>query len=222
MDSPNTRNGKLSLIPEGLRRRYDEAIEPVAEFLAKTHGAPHLFTTLGFIFTGVGAVFMAMSHLRWSGVFILLGGVCGTLDVYVARRGASVSKFGALYDSALERYSELIMFFGAALHFGRTGRSVAWVGTLIAMSGAVMVSYVKSRAQGLDVSADVGVMQRPERIAYMGFGALMGSLPFIGELPLIMAVWSIAVLANLTVVQQLIHVYRVVHPDEEPMESTQD
>ena len=208
---PQPQRRRLNPIPAGVRRRYHDAIAPVAEALARTHGAPHLFTTLGFIFTAVGAVFMAMSHLRWAGVFILLGGVCGTLDVYLARRGVSVSKFGALYDSTLERFSELLMFFGMAWHFGTTDQFIAWVGTLIAMGGSIMVSYVKARAEALGLEAEGGIMLRPERIAYIGFGALFGRVWLIGELPLILAIWSVAVLANVTAVQRILHVYQLGH-----------
>ena len=71
-----------------------------------------------------------------------------------------------------------------------------------------MVSYVRARAEGLGFECKVGLMQRPERIAYISVGAIIGELPLIKELFLMLAIWVIAILSNFTAIQRIIYVYQ--------------
>ena len=70
-----------------------------------------------------------------------------------------------------------------------------------------MVSYVRARAEGLGIECQVGIMQRPERIAYISVGAIIGDLPIINELFLMLAIWVIAILSNYTAIQRIVYVY---------------
>ena len=131
------------------------------------------------------------------------------MDGRIARYGDKRTKFGALYDSVMDRYSEIIMFFGIAVHFVKHDFYWTTVAIFAAVGGSVMVSYVRARAEGLGFECNVGMMQRPERITYISVGAIIGKLPIINELFLIMAIWAIAVLSNYTAIQRLIHVYNL-------------
>ena len=72
-----------------------------------------------------------------------------------------------------------------------------------------MVSYVRARAEGSGYECDVGMMLRPERIAYISVGAIIGKLPIINELFLIVAIWVISILSNVTAIQRIIYVYKI-------------
>ena len=94
-----------------------------------------------------------------------------TLDA-VARIGKMSSTFGALYDSVLDRYSELTVFFGICFYLINQGYVISSIVAFIALIGSLMVSYVRARAEGLGLECKVGFMQRPERVVLTGLGAL--------------------------------------------------
>ena len=72
-----------------------------------------------------------------------------------------------------------------------------------------MVSYVRARAEGLGYECNVGMMLRPERIAYISVGSIIGELPIIKELFLMVAIWVIAILSNVTAIQRIVYVYKI-------------
>lgn len=197
---------KINIIPKVFQKLYFRALNPIVNFLAKLEVNPNWFTTLGFVLNVAGAFALIFGFIRLAGVFILIGGVCDTLDGNIARATGRGSKFGALYDSTMDRFSEYLMFLGAAIYFIRTDQFATQVLTsiavLLALGGSIMVSYVRARSESLNLECKIGIMQRPERVFYIGFGAL------IGELFLIIAIWATAVLANFTAIQRLIYVWK--------------
>ena len=119
------------------------------------------------------------------------------------------SVFGALWDSTLDRYSELFTLFGITVFF--LLNQWEWMGviTFLAMVGSVMVSYVRARAEGLDIECKVGLMQRPERVVLTAFGAIMcGIMADVMWLAVPIAI--IAVLANITAFWRIGHCYNVL------------
>ena len=81
--------------------------------------------------------------------------------------------------------------------------SIYWVlVSVMAISGSLMVSYVRARAEGLGYECNVGLMQRPERIICLGLGALLGE----SYLPIALAL--IAVVSNITAISRLFYIYR--------------
>ena len=188
---------------------FIKAMMPVASFFKSLNMNPNTLTTAGTILTIVGSIFYALSYLRLGGMFIVFGAICDTLDGWIARDIGKKSKFGALYDSVMDRYSEIIMYFGIAVHFVRTDSYWTSVAIFAAVGGSVMVSYVRARAEGLGFEINIGMMQRPERITYIAVASIIGKLPYIDELFLMVAIWVIAVLANVTAVQRLVYVYNL-------------
>lgn len=198
----------FNLLSPKFIKGYLRIILPLTDFVKSLNINPNTLTTLGAILTVVGAIFFALSYLRLGGVFIVLGAICDTMDGRIAKDGDKKTKFGALYDSVMDRYSEFIMFFGIAVHFVRNDSYWTSVAIFAAVGGSVMVSYVRARAEGLGFDCDIGMMQRPERIAYISVGAIIGELPIVNELFLMLAIWVIAILSNVTAIQRLIYVYQ--------------
>lgn len=201
-------SGGFNLLSPKFVEVYLRIILPLTEFIKSLNVNPNSLTTLGTILTVVGAIFFALSYLRLGGLFIVLGAICDTMDGRIAKDGDKKTKFGALYDSVMDRYSEIIMFFGIAVHFVRHDAYWSSVAIFAALGGSVMVSYVRARAEGLGFECSVGMMQRAERIAYISVGAIIGKLPIINEFFLILAIWVIAILSNVTAIQRLVHVYK--------------
>jgi CDP-diacylglycerol--glycerol-3-phosphate 3-phosphatidyltransferase len=91
---------------------------------------------------------------------ILFAGLFDMLDGQVARIGKMSSKFGALYDSVLDRYSELFMFLGICYYLVSQKYFIGALIAFLAMIGSIMVSYTRARAEGLGIQCSVGLMQR--------------------------------------------------------------
>lgn len=191
---------RVKLIPEVIRRGYLNLLTPVVNLLIRVDINPNVFTTAGLIISVVSAYFFAIGSLRIAGVLILLAGTFDVIDGMVARASQRVTKFGALYDSTLDRYAEVVMFFGLAYYFVSRGWFITSVAVSVALGGSIMVSYVRARAEGLGFQCKVGIMQRQERVVYIGFGAL------IHKYVLVAVIFMIAVLANFTAIQRLYYV----------------
>ena len=133
------------------------------------------------------------------------------MDGRLARMGGMSSTFGALWDSTLDRYSELCTLFGICYYLLMQHDDWQWAGvvTFAAMVGSVMVSYVRARAEGLDIECKVGLMQRPERVVVTAVGAIFCGVcanVWVLVVPMII----IAVLANITAFWRVIHCYKVL------------
>ena len=193
-------------------------INPLIKGMIKVGITPNFITTTGFLLNVVATsffVYAAMyapndpSLIGWGGAIILFAGLFDMMDGRLARMGNMSSVFGALWDSTLDRYSELFTLFGITVFF--LLNQWEWMGviTFLAMVGSVMVSYVRARAEGLDIECKVGLMQRPERVVLTAFGAIMcGIMADVMWLAVPIAI--IAVLANITAFWRIGHCYNVL------------
>ena len=111
--------------------------------------------------------------MGWAGALILFAGLFDLIDGQVARLGNMKSTFGALYDSVLDRYSELVMFLGICYYLVAHHYFLSSIFAFIALIGSMMVSYVRARAEGLGIECKGGLMQRPERVVTIGLCAIL-------------------------------------------------
>jgi len=160
-----------------------KVIDPVVKVLIKLGLTPNAVTTIGFILNvGVAVIFIVgaeegnrgdLTYVGWAGGLILFAGLFDMLDGQVARLGNMKSTFGALYDSVLDRYSELVMFLGICYYLVAHHYFLSSIFAFIALIGSMMVSYVRARAEGLGVEIKGGLMQRPERVVTIGLFAML-------------------------------------------------
>ena len=143
-----------------------------------------------------------MGYIRLAGILILIGGFCDTIDGSLARTTGKASRLGALFDSAVDRYSEFIMYLGIGAFFINIEDYSTAAGTFLALCGSFMVSYARARAESLGFEAKLGFMQRPERIVLIGLGALIHIASFK------IAIWLVAILANFTALQRIRCAYK--------------
>ena len=133
----------------------------------------------------------------------MFSGLFDMMDGRLARVGNMSSEFGALWDSTLDRYSELLTLFGICAYLFLNGWFWGGVITFLAMVGSVMVSYVRARAEGIGLECKVGLMQRPERVVVTALVAiaegfadnvwwLVGGMALIALLANFTAFWRIA------------------------------
>ncbi|MDB5023387.1 MAG: CDP-alcohol phosphatidyltransferase family protein [Mucilaginibacter sp.] len=160
-----------------------KVIDPFVKILIKLGLTPNVVTSIGFVLNvGVAVIFIIgaeegnrgdLTYVGWAGALILFAGLFDMLDGQVARLGNMKSTFGALYDSVLDRYSELIMFLGICYYLVAHHYFLSSIFAFIALIGSMMVSYVRARAEGLGVEVKGGLMQRPERVITLGLFAML-------------------------------------------------
>lgn len=203
---------------------------PLIQLMVKLGVTPNMVTGLGLIINIVAAIVLINGAensarddhgtLAWAGFIILLGGLMDMIDGRLARITESSSDYGALFDSVLDRYSEMIMFLGICYYFISHDYFYSSLFAFIAMIGSVMVSYTRARAEGLGIDASVGIMQRPERVLIIGVSSwacglvsnAYGSAVLIEALPLFetISIFTIpmlilAVMANITAIRRLVY-----------------
>ncbi|MEC7867362.1 MAG: CDP-alcohol phosphatidyltransferase family protein [Candidatus Poribacteria bacterium] len=160
----------------------------------------------------------------WAGILILFAGVLDNMDGAVARMTNRARPSGALLDSVVDRYSEIVVFFGFLAYFYHLNSDYSFYGVclvFLAISGSVLVSYIRARAEGLGIECKVGIMQRLERICLITIGILAqgvfqsfyGKLQFYGKLEsegliLIIVFLILTIGTHLTAAHRLIFCYR--------------
>jgi CDP-diacylglycerol---glycerol-3-phosphate 3-phosphatidyltransferase len=205
-------------------------INPFIHLLVKVGITPNAITTIGFLLNIAATVIFIkgaemprgdLSYVGWGGFMILFAGLFDMIDGRLARVGKMESSFGAMYDSVLDRYSEMIMFLGICYYLVAQDYFLSSLFAFIAMIGSLMVSYVRARAEGLGIECKGGLMQRPERILLIGVSAVLCGLlqNYIGsfkitfpnsDFPLFESIsvftfpiFLLAILANWTAIQRL-------------------
>lgn len=189
-----------------LRQALNAYIEqPVAKGLARVGVSPNAVTFAGLAGAGVSAYLISEGVFWAGGIVMLLAGILDLFDGALARATGQDSDFGALLDSVIDRVSEIVVLLGLLLFYTRSGSVEGSVLVYLAVGGSVMVSYLRARSEGLGIDCKVGIMTRPERVAALGFGLIIGHwLPSV----VLVVLGAIAGLTILTTAQRLFHTWR--------------
>ncbi len=173
---------KNDSIRADLQKGIYKIINPFVKLLIRLGLTPNMVTTIGLLLNiGVAVIFVLggeegnrgdFSYVGWAGALILFAGLFDMLDGQVARLGNMSSTFGALYDSVLDRYSELLMFLGICYYLVAHHYFMSSITAFVALIGSMMVSYTRARAEGLGIECKGGLMQRPERVVTVGLAAI--------------------------------------------------
>jgi len=201
------------------RRVLGHVVDPIARALVAIGVTADMLTVLGFLGNVYVAVLIVQGRLVLAGGIVLFAGAFDMLDGAVARESDKANGSGALLDSVLDRYSESVIFLGLLTHFFKTGHFLAVTLTFMSIIGSLLVSYIRARAEGLNIECRVGVMQRSERIVLLAAGLMLSgwqvfgaAWPVLGSTPVLVLVLGVlAVLSNLTAVHRLIFSYAELH-----------
>jgi CDP-diacylglycerol--glycerol-3-phosphate 3-phosphatidyltransferase len=208
---------------ENLRGFAYRSLTPITDALVRWRVHPNALTTVGFAITIFAGIMFSQHHVRTAGALILLGGAFDIMDGRIARLSGLGSKFGAFYDSTLDRISEVVVFLGLLSLYNDYRLELHDVGMIylimLAMAGSQMISYTRARAEALGLDCRVGLMPRAERVVLIGTSAL-----FFGEsnhgYVLRAVIVILAVLTNLTAFQRIIWVYQ--HARGVPLDKTEN
>ena len=161
---------------------------------------PNLLTAIGLGINGIAAWLFAKGEFVSAGIVVLCGAVFDLVDGPVARTSNRVTRFGGFLDSILDRYSDLILMMGLLLYYASINRFFYIVLTAVVMTGSVLVSYSRARAENVMPKCKVGFLERPERIVLIIIGALFNRMAPV--------LWIIAVFSNITVIHRIIYTWR--------------
>jgi CDP-diacylglycerol--glycerol-3-phosphate 3-phosphatidyltransferase len=179
----------------------------IVDGLALTRISPNVLTFIGLVINVGAALLFGFASadnnqalmFRWAGVVIIGAGIFDMVDGRVARATNQVTDFGAFFDSVIDRYSDVALFFGLLVYYARANRFFYVVLVAFVMVSSVMVSYTRARAESLIHKCKVGFMERPERIVLVIIGALFNRMAPV--------LWVIAVLSLITVIHRIRYTY---------------
>ena len=175
--------------------------------LALTRISPNVLTFIGLVIN-IAAAFLFghanSANADWmffyAGLVIFGAGFFDLVDGRVARASNQVTRFGAFFDSVVDRYSDAALFFGLLVYYSRGGRFFYVVLAALAMISSIMVSYTRARAESLIGTCKVGFMERPERLVLLIIGAVFNRMAPV--------LWVIAVLSTITVAHRIYYTWQ--------------
>ncbi|HYH92717.1 MAG TPA: CDP-alcohol phosphatidyltransferase family protein [Candidatus Saccharimonadales bacterium] len=212
------------------RTRIKGIFEPIALAMGRAGLTPDGLTLIGFAITVVGAILLASQQWLIGGIVVFIGGVFDMFDGTLARATGKVSPLGAFMDSVFDRWGEVIVYVGIVIGCVMAPFSEGAVAASAALGAAVMVSYVRSKSEGLGFTAGtgmaaVGLMPREIRLVILSLGLVVAGLaggvgwypvpagevrvddPLrTGSIVLLLALAAIAVGGTITVIQRILHV----------------
>ncbi len=184
-----------------LRRVTRPFLLPIARGLGKLGLSPNAITLLGLLAYGATGLVLALGYRFSAGVMLVILGPLDALDGLLARDTGQVSKFGAFLDSNVDRFAEFFLFLGLLyylFHFRHAGFKESAL-VLTSMTGSLLVSYARARAEALGFTCTVGLMTRVERLILFGVALLFDLI--------IPVLWILAILTPITAIHRIIHVY---------------
>jgi CDP-diacylglycerol---glycerol-3-phosphate 3-phosphatidyltransferase len=201
------------MISEAIGAGGKRIIGAMVRGLARSRINPNMLTFMGLLMNiGCGVLFGYGMFFK-AGLLMILANIFDMFDGQVARLRGRVTRFGAFFDSVIDRYSDIIVFVGIMVFYARNTREhstllVALTG--LALVGSVMISYSRARAESLDIACKVGFLERPERVVLLIIASLTevgpATNPFLHKMPQVL--WVLAVLSHWTVVHRIYHTWR--------------
>jgi CDP-diacylglycerol---glycerol-3-phosphate 3-phosphatidyltransferase len=184
-------------------------LQGIVNVLALTRISPNVLTFLGLIINTIAAILFGFANEQnyvrmflYSSLVIIGAGIFDMVDGRVARQTDQVTVFGAFFDSVIDRYSDVVLFFGLLVFYARGNRFFYVVLVAFVMVTSVMVSYTRARAEALIGSCKVGFMERPERVVLIILGALFDRWGTMAPV-----LWVLAVLSTITVIHRIRYTY---------------
>ena len=179
-----------------LNHRLDPYLYKLAQW-SKGFIKPNHLTLFGLL-VNLGAAFaLAIGKWRIAGIAILVAGLFDLLDGAVARSQRRVTPFGAFFDSVIDRYSDSFLFVGLFFYYASKGHPFLILLASVAAMGSFLVPFTRARAETVIPSCKVGIMERPERIILLAFGALLNWMTYV--------LCILTILTHFTVIQRILY-----------------
>ena len=189
----------------------DYVERPVARLFSRLGLTPNSVSLIGLAIAGGGAYVIAIGNWWAGGLIVLFAGIFDLFDGALARATGKVSDFGALLDSTIDRVSEAVVLLGLLAFYLSNDNDLGSILVYVALVGSIMVSYMRARSEGLGIDCKVGVMTRPERVAAIGIGLIVGHwVPVV----VLVVLGVIGALTTVTAIHRLIHTSRMMSNED--------
>jgi CDP-diacylglycerol---glycerol-3-phosphate 3-phosphatidyltransferase len=167
-ESPVEKMKEKPTLTDMLRVKAVVVIDPIVTFLARYRLSPDTLTVFGMLSHFLLAYLIAIGQMTWAGIAMAVLAPLDALDGALARKlGRKQGGFGAFLDSTLDRLAEIVLFGGFIYYYLQMGDLLMLGLSYMAVTGSLMVSYVRSKAESLHMSAKGGVLSRVERYVLM-------------------------------------------------------
>lgn len=187
-------------VTRGIGRFFGAIINAIVGALALSRVHPNVLTFIGLLINVWAAFVFAAGKFTMGGLILIGAGLFDMVDGRVARETNRVTRFGGFFDSVLDRYSDLGVLVGLLVYYASINRFFYVVLTALVMTGTVMVSYTRARAENTIPRCKVGFLERPERVVLIIIGALFNRMAQV--------LWVIAILSNITVIHRMIYTWQ--------------
>jgi CDP-diacylglycerol---glycerol-3-phosphate 3-phosphatidyltransferase len=164
---------------------------------------PNVLTLIGVLINVGAACALGVDRFVLAGIIMIVGNIFDFIDGKVAHITNTVSRFGAFWDSTLDRFSDIALFLGLIYLYADRGRTGYVMVASLAMMFSIMTSYARARAESLIDKCKVGFMERPERIVLFMIGAFTNRMAAV--------LWVILVLSIVTVANRIYYTYLVLN-----------
>jgi phosphatidylglycerophosphate synthase len=190
------------MIKERFARQVEGFILRRASFVTRIPLSADQLTVVGVIISALAAVAYAMDAVVVGGYLLVVAGIADLADGVIARTRGTASPAGAFFDSTMDRVSDLLIFSGIAVGVASTGS--AWGTALVcwALSGTVLTSYTRARAEAHLGEFSIGLMERAERFVVLIAFSIANLLPW--------ALWIVAIGSTATSVQRILTARRLL------------
>lgn len=196
------------MLTDWLRRVSRGFLDPVSRALCRLGLTANRVTVLGGVLNCAVGVIVAMGHLRLGGLLLIVAAGLDGLDGAVARQTGKPTRFGAFFDSTVDRVSETAILGGLLWHYMSASQPLQALLSFIVLAGSLLVSYTRARAEGLGIECKVGWFTRVER-------SILTIIALIFSLFMPYALWLLAIGTWFTTAQRVWHVYKAVR--DEPL-----
>ncbi|WP_028840812.1 CDP-alcohol phosphatidyltransferase family protein [Thermodesulfobacterium hveragerdense] len=187
-------------LSETARNLAQPILFPLVKVLSGLNVHPNAITILCFLGFVLSSFFIAYGEFVVAGILLLLFAPLDALDGALARFTNKVSPFGAFLDSTLDRYGEIFIFFSFCYYFIAYNQPYQALLSFLGITGSLMVSYTRARAEGVGFECKIGMFTRFERISFM-------IIALIFDLITLFLV-VISVFTHLTAIQRILYVYK--------------
>ncbi len=195
------------MIGDKIGHRLDPYLYSVLKTFSAEQGNPNLFTFAGFLATLLASLLVLKELWLFAGLAIILSGLFDLFDGVVARKLGKTSVLGSFLDSVLDRYSDLLLLLAILIHYLKKEELGFVLLTSFVSMGTALIPYVRAKAESLQVSCTVGIMERAERIILLAAGALFQWMEPV--------LWLLAILTHLTVLQRIHYVWKKLRSPSE-------
>ena len=162
-----------------LNRRFSR---PLSALLARTPVTPNQVSLASFTIALISLALFIVDFNIWAGLAAQSSSVVDGVDGELARRKNMATQFGGFLDAVLDRYADVAILAGltywAIEHEARVATAFVLIAGLLAIAGALIVSYSRARAEasmGITFPGVAGwFASRDARLLLVMIGAVVG------------------------------------------------